>query len=142
MIVERVIPNTPAFLAGLRPGDVITRVNGSPVTSLTAVAQALLSGMGNTLGLQVDRNGQSRQLNLTLTDNSVRTAMRPDFNATAPPTGQTNPATATVGGVPVTGAGVPATTPGGVTPGLGTTTAQTAGGQAIAAGQPAGVGQG
>src|SRR5436853_7216244 len=70
MIVERVVPNTPAFLAGLRPGDVITRVNGSPVTSLTAVAQALLSGTGNTLGLQVDRNGQSRQLNLNLAGNT------------------------------------------------------------------------
>ncbi len=143
MIVERVIPNSPAAMSGLVPGDVITRVNGNPVTSLTAVAQALLSGAGNTLGLQVDRNGQSRQLNLTVSpslDNSTRTAMRTDFGAPVFPNGQSNAAT-TIGGVPLPGTAA-ATTASGVTPGLGTTTAQSAGGQAVAAGQPTGVGQG
>jgi membrane-associated protease RseP (regulator of RpoE activity) len=141
MIVERVIPNSPAATAGLVPGDVITRVNGNPVTSLTAVAQALISGAGNKLGLQVDRNGQSRQLNLSLGqgfDNSTRAAMRTDFGAPLQ-SGQNPNGVTTVGGVPVQGTGTAAS---GVTPGLGTTTAQSAGGRAAAAGQPVGVGQG
>jgi membrane-associated protease RseP (regulator of RpoE activity) len=146
MIVERVLPGTAAMRAGLRPGDVITRVNGSPVTSLTAVAQALLSGNGNSLALQVDRNGQSRQLNLSMPDNSVRTAMRPN-QANPAVDGQlgANQGAVTVGGVPVPGTAVGAAGArgnAGITPGLGNITAQSAGGQAVAAGQPAGVGLG
>jgi membrane-associated protease RseP (regulator of RpoE activity) len=139
--VQRVLPNSPAARAGLRPGDVITRVNGSPVTSLTAVAQALLSGNTGALGLQVDRNGQSRQLNVSMPDTSARLAA---LTQTGGQPGASNTqAPMTVGGAVVPGTATSATPgPGGLTPALGTTTAQTAGGQAIAAGQPAGVGQG
>lgn len=139
--VQRVVPNSPAARAGLRPGDVITRVNGSPVTSLTAVAQALLSGNTGALGLQVDRNGQSRQLNVSMPDTSARLAA---LTQTGGQPGASNTqAPMTVGGAVVPGTGTSATPgPGGVTPSLGTTTAQTAGGQAVAGGQPAGVGQG
>jgi hypothetical protein len=108
MIIQQVTPNSAAAMAGLRAGDVITRVNGNPVTSISALAQSLLAGTANKLGLQVDRNGQSRQLNLNLSDNSVRTAMRKDVNGTptqstpVPPNvgtsgqvGQTTPTTTT-----------------------------------------------
>src|SRR5262245_5281765 len=57
MNIVRIIPNSPAFLAGLRPGDVITRVNGNPVVSISALAQSLLAGTGDSLSLRVDRNG-------------------------------------------------------------------------------------
>ena len=79
LVVARVFPRTPAFYAGLRPGDVIIKLNGAPITSLLSLNQALQGGAGSVLGLQVDRNGQVRQLNLGESDNSIRTAMRPNY---------------------------------------------------------------
>src|SRR5439155_24900859 len=90
MVVQRVFPRTPAFYAGLRPGDVITNINGQPITSLASLTQALQAG-GN-LGLQVTRNGQVRDLALAATDNSIRTAMLPNVNLNTN-TGTTNAAT-------------------------------------------------
>jgi len=80
MVVQRVFPRTPAFYAGLRPGDVITDINGQPITSLSGLTQALQAG-GN-LALQVTRNGQVRDLTLAAMDNSIRTAMAPNRNTT------------------------------------------------------------
>jgi membrane-associated protease RseP (regulator of RpoE activity) len=100
LVVTRVFPRTPAFYAGLRPGDVITKLNGAPITSLLSLNQALQGGAGSVLGLQIDRNGQVRQLNLGESDNSIRTAMRPNYGANGSTSGSlqsgndTAPATA------------------------------------------------
>jgi len=81
MVVQRVLPRTPAFYAGLRPGDVITTINGQQITSLASLTQALQTG-GN-LALQVTRNGQTRDLSLTGTEDLLRTALRPNTNLSA-----------------------------------------------------------
>jgi serine protease Do len=41
VLVAEVAPNTPAEEAGIRPGDVITLIDGAPVTSLETYARAL-----------------------------------------------------------------------------------------------------
>src|SRR6185503_12309023 len=90
LVVDRVFPRTPAFYAGLRPGDVITTMNGNPITSVSAFTQAVQSGTANNIPLQVMRNGQMREISMATTlpgttnDASVRTAMRPGFSTTNP----------------------------------------------------------
>jgi membrane-associated protease RseP (regulator of RpoE activity) len=87
LVVQQVFPRTPAFYAGLRPGDVISGLGGRRITSSRALAQAFQGGSGADLGLVVTRNGQDRQLALNLgagsfgADGSVRTALRPDASA-------------------------------------------------------------
>jgi membrane-associated protease RseP (regulator of RpoE activity) len=82
IVVNRVFPRTPAFYAGLRPGDVITSMNGQPIAGISALTQALQSGTANKLGLQITRNGQMRDIMLTTTsDGSIRTAMLPGTSA-------------------------------------------------------------
>lgn len=63
-IVQQVFPRTPAFYAGLRPGDIVTTVGGNPIASAAAFSQALQNPGNAALGLQVYRNGQMRQLSL------------------------------------------------------------------------------
>jgi C-terminal processing protease CtpA/Prc len=121
-VVQRVFPRTAAFYAGLRPGDVITGLNGQAITSADALAQALTGAGATDLALAVSRNGQTRQLTLDASgDGSIRTALRPD-------TGTGIRSTA-VGG---------ATTTGGVT----TTADATAPGAAAALGTAAAPGTG
>jgi membrane-associated protease RseP (regulator of RpoE activity) len=86
LVVSQVFPRTPAFYAGLRPGDVINQVNGNPISSPIALTQAM-SGVGGILNMQVNRNGQTRQLNLEIGDAAIRTVMRPSASL---PIGQSN----------------------------------------------------
>lgn len=54
----------PAQAAGVKRGDVITRVNGSPASSSRALTDVIEGSRGKTLRLTVDRNGESRELTL------------------------------------------------------------------------------
>lgn len=73
MVVERVLPGTAAFAAGLQAGDTITTLNGQPVTA-EAFTQALQSGQ--PLGLTVNRSGQAQALTLAgVTSNSGGTTI-------------------------------------------------------------------
>jgi len=74
LVVSQVFPRTPAFYAGLRQGDIINYVNGSPISSRAALVQALSTG--GLLNMQVNRNGHTQQFNFQ-TEDSARTAMRP-----------------------------------------------------------------
>jgi membrane-associated protease RseP (regulator of RpoE activity) len=61
LIVQRVFPRTPAFHAGVRPGDILTNVGGQPVTNVTSAGRAFTLG-ANALPVQVNRAGRVRNL--------------------------------------------------------------------------------
>jgi len=62
-----IVPGGPAALAGLRPGDVITAVDGHPVaTYQDFVVQIRSHAPGDTLTLTVRRGGQTQDYSVTL----------------------------------------------------------------------------
>lgn len=63
--VGRVEVNMPAEEAGMLSGDVVTSVNGTPVTQWTEMTQAIRSSGGETLELTVLRADSSFTLTLT-----------------------------------------------------------------------------
>jgi Do/DeqQ family serine protease len=65
VLIFRVMPNAPAAKAGLKSGDVITKLNGQPVTTADQVQQAVEnSSVGGTLQVEVRRNGQTLTISL------------------------------------------------------------------------------
>jgi hypothetical protein len=75
--VQRVFPQSPAYYAGLRAGDVITGFNGANGT-LANLTQALQAANGN-LQLQIARGNLQRQLTLQANE-QLRTALRPNVD--------------------------------------------------------------
>ena len=70
--VATVNENADAYLKGVRPGDVITEVNGTPVTTVAEV-NAIKDGLavGDTLTLTLWREGETFTLDIALVDSSV-----------------------------------------------------------------------
>ena len=65
--VETVVSGTAADKAGLQQGDVVTAVNGSPVTSAAELTQAIDGKTpGQQVTLTVSRNGSTRTIHATL----------------------------------------------------------------------------
>ncbi|ALF51660.1 serine protease [Nostoc piscinale CENA21] len=63
VLLVRIVPRSPAALAGLRPGDVIQQINNQSVTKPEEVQRILeKSQIGNPLSVQIERNGQITQL--------------------------------------------------------------------------------
>lgn len=65
LLVLSVAPNTPAAQAGLRPGDVIVRVDGQEVALPIALRRALERAEGNALNLEIVRKKKKATLKLT-----------------------------------------------------------------------------
>jgi carboxyl-terminal processing protease len=65
--IVSVLPSTPAVKAGLSRGDVIERVDGVPVRTMTVdEAVTRIKGQAGTkVSLEVDRGGKTRELTLT-----------------------------------------------------------------------------
>ncbi len=77
IIIVRVLPGSPAAKAGLagvdpQTGavqDIITAVSGKPVGTIADLSSALSqAGIGHTATLTVERDGQSRQVKVDVTD--------------------------------------------------------------------------
>jgi len=67
-LITDVLPGSPAATAGLKPGDLVTRVNGDPVTDAQDLRNAQgLAPVGSTMVLSVDRNGHQLKLDAKLT---------------------------------------------------------------------------
>jgi S1-C subfamily serine protease len=64
--VRTVMPSGPAARAGLRPGDVITAVDGVTVSSPGQLTQLVeRSGVGRAMAVRVEREGQALSLTIT-----------------------------------------------------------------------------
>jgi S1-C subfamily serine protease len=59
VLIIEVMPNTPAARAGLKNGDVILKVNNTPVTTSSDVQERVeVSKIGDVLNLEINRNGK------------------------------------------------------------------------------------
>jgi putative serine protease PepD len=68
LYVQSVTPGGPAAAAGLRPDDVITKINGEPATSNIQLQELTLTKKpGDTVSVDYSRNGQSATATVTLT---------------------------------------------------------------------------
>ena len=65
--VEEVTPGGPAQRAGLRSGDVVRSVDGSTVSEPDDITGALDGKQpGDSVTVEVERDGQSQQFDITL----------------------------------------------------------------------------
>ena len=72
VLVARVVPNSPAAAAGIRPGDVISQVDGQQITNGEQLLNIVESSrLGQVLQVRVQRGDQTKQL-------SIRTAQLQD----------------------------------------------------------------
>lgn len=66
-LVESVYPGSPAAAAGIEPGDVITQINGSPISDGSAAVSAIDSlRPGEQITLGIERVGQQVTITATL----------------------------------------------------------------------------
>jgi serine protease Do len=81
-LVAELTPDGPSQKAGLQSGDLVTAIDGRPVTSASDLTrQVALAQGGDTIRLQVRRNGQVREID-------VRSGVRPDQPQLASYSGQ------------------------------------------------------
>jgi predicted metalloprotease with PDZ domain len=70
--VTAVAEDGPAWQAGLRAGDIITAVDGFPVTEEEGAARLTRVRPGETLRLTVERDGSSRTVEITAAERPIR----------------------------------------------------------------------
>jgi serine protease Do len=76
-IVAEITEGGPSALAGLKPGDMILKVNGQPIASASDLTRAVgMAKAGDTIHLEVSRDGQVRDI-------AVRSGLRPSEDAIA-----------------------------------------------------------
>src|SRR4029077_10596732 len=67
VLVNRVVPQSPADRAGLRNGDVIVRLNSRPVRTPEDLSNLVQAGRpGQSVALEIVRDGERRTLNAKL----------------------------------------------------------------------------
>ena len=85
--VQAVMPQSPAFYAGVKSGDVITGFSGQRIAQIADFIKSLANTNASTAQMDVNRNNQQRQLEIEVPDpfqNQTRTALRPNFDAQQP----------------------------------------------------------
>ena len=93
VVVWRVLPRSPAYYAGLRPGDVITTFDNRRLTGRDDFVGWISRGNLDSVALGINRNRQSRLVDLDLSQGGTfssstttgisgsRTSLRPDLDA-------------------------------------------------------------
>jgi carboxyl-terminal processing protease len=73
IMVNTPIPGSPAFRAGLRPGDVIAKVNGKPTEGMNTeqVAERLKGPKGTQVHITVTREGYDQPLEFDITRDEI-----------------------------------------------------------------------
>lgn len=67
VVIGGVVPGSPAATAGLQPRDIITAIDGQPLTEESSLPQVLSQHKpGDSVRLTVIRNGQQRDVSVTL----------------------------------------------------------------------------
>lgn len=65
VVVLKVLPNSPAAQAKVRPGDVITNINGTAIETAGQIQQQVdATGINKPMQVTVNRNGQTQQLTI------------------------------------------------------------------------------
>ena len=65
VVIVRVMPNTPAEVAGLKRGDLITKISGNAVENVTDVqSQVEIGGIGKELEVSVVRAGKTQNISV------------------------------------------------------------------------------
>jgi hypothetical protein len=80
LTVERVMPNSAAFAAGVRAGDVISHIDRTMLAVSTVPGQTVAGGTSR-IGIDIDRSGQSSRLVLNVGEPLVRRTLPPIVNA-------------------------------------------------------------
>ncbi len=80
-VVVEVMPNTPAEQAGLREGDVITKVNDEPISSPEDLREAIQdAGPGHEVTMDVVRGKRHREVTARLEEGSAEFGQRYGFS--------------------------------------------------------------
>lgn len=67
LIIAGIFRNSPAFEAGMQPGDILTQIDGEPIENArTAMNQIAQTMPGSHLIMNVLRNGEALQLDVTI----------------------------------------------------------------------------
>ncbi len=75
-VLVNIVPGSPAEKAGLRPGDVVTGVEGKPIRNASALRNEIgLHRVGDKVTLDILRNGKPMQVTATVSE-QVETAAR------------------------------------------------------------------
>lgn len=64
-IIDTVVENSPAMVAGLQTGDVIQQANGKLVTTWEDFLNEIIVGEGNSVQMKVERDGAELSFNIT-----------------------------------------------------------------------------
>jgi serine protease Do len=71
-VVTEVTPNDPAAKAGIKPGDVILKLNGQPVTSANDLRlRVSQTAPGSTVKLEISRDGKTQDMDVPLAEYPV-----------------------------------------------------------------------
>ncbi len=67
VLVQGIVPGSPAMLAGIQPGDVIVRLDNTTLGTNTRLSDLIAAHKpGDRVGITVQRNGAERTFNVTL----------------------------------------------------------------------------
>ena len=82
VFVEQVTPGGPSEKAGMKDGDVLTAINGKPVTDGNQlIATVAATGVGSSLTIAVEREGKRHDLKVVVAD---RAQLFPEQDANGP----------------------------------------------------------
>ncbi len=69
VVVQNVLPGGPAAKAGIQPGDVITEINGTKITSGSVLLDVVANAsVGTTLRAKINREGKEQSVSLAVVD--------------------------------------------------------------------------